>query len=526
MLCTVDSRPPAQLVLSHAGRLLASSTTASVPNTLQLELWEPRPSDEGLYSCSARSPLGQVNTSLELRLEGVQVTLAPSATVPEGAPITVSCEDPAARPPTVYAWYHNSRWLQEGPEASLSFPVVTRAHAGAYSCQVRDAQGTRSSRPTALHVLYAPRDAAVSSFWDSRTSPMAVVQCTVDSEPPAELALARNGKVLATSNGIPGLAVETGHVQVARNALRLRVQAVPSGDEDTYICTARNLLGSVSTTLGQLQAEGVHVLAEPGLDVPEGAALNLSCQLPGGPGLMGNSTFTWFWNGRQLHTEPVPTLAFTHVARDHAGMYHCQAELPTGATASAPVTLRVLYPPKTPTMTVFVEPEGGIQGILDCRVDSEPLASLTLHLGSRLVASSQSKIAPAKPHIHVSVTPNALRVVIEELRPSDQGEYVCSASNSLGSASAATYFGTRALHRLQLFQQLLWVLGLLAGLLCLLLGLGAYYTWRRRHFQKLREGENSVEMASHKETMQEEEVTRICDDSSPVNNAALGPDSL
>lgn len=70
VLCTVDSRPPAQLVLSHAGRLLASSTTASAPNTLQLELWEPGPSDEGLYSCSARSPLGQVNTSLELRLEG------------------------------------------------------------------------------------------------------------------------------------------------------------------------------------------------------------------------------------------------------------------------------------------------------------------------------------------------------------------------------------------------------------------------------------------------------------------------
>ena len=105
-----------------------------------------------------------------------------------------------------------------------------------------------------LHNPDAPRDAALSSFWDSRTSPMAVVQCTVDSEPPAELALARNGEVLATSNGIHGLAVETGHVQVARNALRLRVQAVSSGDEDTYVCTARNLLGSVSTTMGQLQA--------------------------------------------------------------------------------------------------------------------------------------------------------------------------------------------------------------------------------------------------------------------------------
>lgn len=80
------------------------------------------------------------------------MTLAPSAAVPEGTPITVTCEDPVARPPCLYTWYHNSRWLQEGPAASLSFPAATRAHAGAYSCQVQDAQGTRSSRPIALQV--------------------------------------------------------------------------------------------------------------------------------------------------------------------------------------------------------------------------------------------------------------------------------------------------------------------------------------------------------------------------------------
>nr|XP_008510613.1 PREDICTED: sialoadhesin-like [Equus przewalskii] len=84
---------------------------------------------------------------------------------------------------------------------------------------------------------------------------MAVVQCTVDSEPPAELALSHDGKVLATTNGVHGLASETGHVQVARNVLRLQVQGVPLGDEDIYVCTAHNLLGSVSTT-GQLKGEG------------------------------------------------------------------------------------------------------------------------------------------------------------------------------------------------------------------------------------------------------------------------------
>ncbi|KAK2505525.1 hypothetical protein MC885_019762, partial [Smutsia gigantea] len=503
ILCTVDSHPPAQLAISHAGRLLASSTTASVPNTLRVELWEPRPRDEGFYSCSAHSPLGQANTSLELRLEGVQVVLAPSASVPEGAPVTVTCEDPSALPPTQYAWYHNGRWLQEGPAASLSFPVATRAHAGAYSCQVQDAQGTRSSRPAALQVLYAPRDAVLSSFWDSRASPMAVVQCTVDSEPPAELALSHSGKVLATSHGVHGLASGTDRVQVARNVLRLQVQDVPTGDENMYVCTARNLLGSVST-MGQLQAEGVRVVAEPGLDVPEGTALNLSCHFSGGPGPRGNSTFAWFWNGQRLHTEPVPTLTFIHVIRAQAGVYQCQAELPTGATTSAPVVLH---------------------GILDCRVDSEPLATLTLHLGSRLVASSQPRGTTVEPHIHVTASPNALRLDLEELKPSDQGEYVCSASNALGSASASTYFGPRALHRLRLFQKLLWVLGLLMGLLVLLLGLGACCAWRRKHFHRLILGENLVEMASQ-ETTQEEEVTRTCEDSSPMNKAALGPARL
>nr|XP_045013688.1 sialoadhesin [Jaculus jaculus] len=499
--CTVDSRPPAQLALSYAGRLLVSSAAASVPNILRLELRDPRPRDEGLYSCSARSPLGQTNTSLELRLEGVRVTLAPSATVPEGSPVTVTCEDPAALPPTVYAWYHNGQWLQEGPTARLRFQVATRARAGAYSCQVHDSQGTRSSQPVALQVLYAPRDAILSSFWDSRARLTAVLQCTVDSEPPAELSLSHNGKVLATSHGLHGLATEMGHVQVARNALQLQMQDLTAGS-DTYVCTAHNVLGSVSTSQQLWRETSAQVVAEPGLDVPEGAALNLSCCLPGGSKSVGNSTFTWFWNGRPLHAEPAPLLAFIRVAQAQAGLYHCRAELPPRTATSAPVLLRVLYPPKTPTMTVFVEPEGGLQGILICQVDSEPPARLTLHLGSQLVASSELQDTPLEPYIHVSVSANVLRMDMEEILPSYEGEYMCSASNALGSASASTYFGTRALHRLQVFQQSLWILGFLAGFLCLLLVLGACYSWRGRRSHVLNKNENLVEMSTQKDTTQ------------------------
>lgn len=520
ILCTVDSHPPAQLAISHAGHLLASSTEASSPNSLRLELREPRPSNEGLYVCSAHNPLGRVNTSLELRLEGVRVTLVPSATVSEGATVTVTCEDPAAQLPALFVWYYNGRWLQEGPTASLVFPEAKQAHAGAYSCQVQDAQGTRSSRPAALQVLYAPRNAVLSTSWDSRTTLVAVLQCTVDSEPPAELTLSLDGEVLATSHGANGSATGLGRVQVARNALWLHVQNTTAGDGGTYVCTARNLLGSASTT-GQLQASGGHVVANPGLDVPEGAALNLSCHFPGGPGPVDNSTVTWFWNGRPLHMEPLPTLTFSHVARAQAGLYHCRAEFPTGSTTAAPVLLRVLYPPTMPTLTSFLEPEGGLQGILDCQVDSEPAASLTLHLGSQLVASSQLRGDPGQGRIRVSAWPNALRVQVEELQPGDQGEYVCAASNILGSSSASAYFGTRALHRLHLFQQLLWGLGLLASLFGLLLGLGACLAWRRRHAHQLRRSKNLVEMASQKDSTQLCDPDALAGDGTTLDSAPL-----
>lgn len=114
-----------------------------------------------------------------------------------------------------------------------------------------------------------------------------------------------------------------------------------------------------------------------------------------------------------------------------------------GGISTVSALLLPTDPPKTPTLTVFVEPQGGHQGILDCRVDSEPLASLTLHLGSQLVASNQPHGAPTQPHIRVTAPPNALRLDIEELGPNNQGEYVCTASNALGSASASAYFGTR-----------------------------------------------------------------------------------
>lgn len=110
---------------------------------------------------------------------------------------------------------------------------------------------------------------------------MVVIQCTVDSEPPAELVLSHNGKVLAASHELQSSAAGIGHIQVSRNALRLQVQDMTVGDDNTYVCTARNMLGSISTTQRLLAETGEWDGAEEGAGVGEFSCCGAGSQVRG-----------------------------------------------------------------------------------------------------------------------------------------------------------------------------------------------------------------------------------------------------
>uniref|UniRef100_A0A6I8N752 Sialic acid binding Ig like lectin 1 n=1 Tax=Ornithorhynchus anatinus TaxID=9258 RepID=A0A6I8N752_ORNAN len=449
--CTVDSLPQSELVLTRAGVLLAASSqggepiprihTSSSHNALRLEVQILQPEDEGLYVCSASNGLGQTNASTELQVEATRVAISPSPEVLEGTSVTLTCEDVTpVHPSTVYTWYHNAHWLQEGPASSLLLRRTTRAQAGAYSCTVHDVRGSRGARPAALRILYAPRDVALAFFLETRMEQVTVIQCTVDSEPQAELTLYRDREPVASSHGTPGEQEGRGHIFYTHNALRLELLDVRLEDMGPYICLARNAYGTANSS-GHLLQEGVRVQMEPTGDICEGDLVKLSCLLVH-PTLDKVANYTWFWNGRWLREGPEPGLTFPRVSRTHAGAYHCQAEGSAGRTTSRPVNLHVLYAPQTPTVTSFLDPESGQRGILHCSTDSEPQADLTLYCRGQPVASTHQSTLPA-PRVQVFPSHNALRVEVWDMRPGDQGEYVCSAINALGTANASTYFGVR-----------------------------------------------------------------------------------
>lgn len=81
------------------------------------------------------------------------MVVRPSAEVPEGTDVTLTCRDVGAHPGTLYTWYKNGRWLAEGLDASLALPAARHTDAGAYSCQVGRGLRGRRAPPAALRVL-------------------------------------------------------------------------------------------------------------------------------------------------------------------------------------------------------------------------------------------------------------------------------------------------------------------------------------------------------------------------------------
>ncbi|XP_047937531.2 sialoadhesin [Anser cygnoides] len=499
LLCTVESIPPAKVSLHREGQLVASSTAAAAghrspsPNALRLELPAAAAQDEGEYECRARSPLGSTRTSLPLRVQAVRVVVRPGTEVHEGTAVTLSCEDAGAQPGTVYTWFKNGRWVQEGPGAALLLHAARSSDAGAYSCQARTGARSRRAPPAALRVLYAPRDLSFVSLVEPWGGRQAELLCTVDCHPPADIALLRGLTPLASTRGPSDPRVS---VQAEPNALRVRMAALGPGDAGLYVCSANNSFGTATASL-LLAASGVRVTVEPSPEVPEGATATMNCSAV--PWVGDEANYTWYKNSRWLREGLASALVLGPVSSTDAGFYHCRASGVRGSAASAPLSLSVLYAPRAVAVSTFLENRSGRVGIVLCAADSHPPAALALYRRGHLLASSLA--TASAPGLRAAASRNALRLEIAAVGPEDSAEYSCVASNALGNATASAYFDTRTLSHLLVFTILA---GLLLALLCVaLLALLAVRLWPRlRKIWGLPRAEDTFELSRKQEQLQ------------------------
>ncbi|XP_074003693.1 sialoadhesin [Numenius arquata] len=507
LLCTVESNPLSEITLLKDGQPVASSPTTGgdhprqssrispAPNTLRLELREASEENEGEYECRARSLLGSTHAFLPLHVQAVRVVVRPSAEVPEGTDVTLTCRDAGARPGTVYTWYKNGRWLAEGVGASLLLPAARRTDAGAYACRAGRGLRGRRAPPAALRVLYAPQEPSFISLVEPRGGQQAVLLCIVDSFPPSDIALHRGpGHTPLASTW--GLADPRFTIQVAPNSLRVEMGELELRDTGLYICSANNSYGTVSSSL-RLDVGGVTIMVEPSPEVPEGTTATMTCSAI--PWVGEEANYTWYKNSRWLQEGPASSLVLTHVSSADTGSYHCRASGTRGSTASAMLSFSVLYSPRDVSISTFLENRNGRVGIVLCTADSHPASTIALYHHGRLLASS---LAPATMKgVRASLSHNTLRVELGALGQEDSGEYTCVASNPLGNATAGAYFDVHTLTYLLAFTVLA---GLLMAVLCVAaLALLAVKLWpRMRKFWNWSGAEDTFELRSKQEQVQ------------------------
>ncbi|NXR90195.1 SN protein, partial [Hypocryptadius cinnamomeus] len=258
-----------------------------------------------------------------------------------------------------------------------------------------------SATPATLNVLYPPRNLRLQTFVESSQGTATILLCAVDSHPPAQLTLLRGGHPVASSPPRGGDSPRQSlRVSPSPNALRLEFREASEEDEGEYECQARSALGDTHASL-TLRLQATRVLVRPSAEVAEGTEVTLTCQAPHAqPGTL----YTWFKNGRWVTEGPEPSLG--------------------------------LHAPQEPSFVALVEPRGGRRAVLLCSADGVPPPDIAVSRGQGHPPLATSH-GPSDPRFEVLATPTSLRVGMAGLEPGDAGLYLCSATNSRGSATAS-----------------------------------------------------------------------------------------
>ncbi|XP_061439626.1 sialoadhesin [Rhineura floridana] len=450
--CTAESEPQSQMAISKGGKLLASTAGSSRTrhprvgmsasyNSLRVEILDVVMEDEGEYLCSAANAYGNASSSVKLIAETARIWISPPDVL-EGNTVNLTCavaSDAAGEPH--YTWYKNSRWYAEGPSKMLALPHATVADSGSYYCTVKNGERVRNSSLGTLNVLYPPRDAWVKSFLETKKGMVAIIVCTVDSNPPSTLLLHRGNKVLAGSS-FPASGAPDRKLSAASspNSLRLEITDVGLDDEGMYECSASNAIGESVASLA-FTVETTRVVIKPVADVHEGSRVSLTCEDKSSP---SGAVYTWYKNTRWLSEGSAPSLVFQAVASSNMGSYSCQVQNERGIRKSLPAALRVLYAPKKPSLMSFLETHSGSQAIIQCTVESHPSSEITLYRENVVVASSRSDNTLLTQRLNIYLAHNSLKVEIKKILLEDEGHYRCLANNTYGTSMASVHFSVES----------------------------------------------------------------------------------
>ncbi|XP_052468462.1 B-cell receptor CD22-like [Carassius gibelio] len=334
----------------------------------QLLLQSVRREDAGRYSCALHghtyiSPAAQLNVSYPPK--SVSVSISPSVIV-EGDSVTLICSSDS-NPPAEISWFKGGTFVGSGRIYSIS--KISSDHSGEYKCRSSNEHGEKYSDAVTLNVMYPPRSVSVS------ISPSVIVEgdsvtliCSSDSNPPAEISWFKGGTF-----------VGSGRIY--------SISKISSDYSEEYKCRSINEHGekySDAVTLNVMYPpRSVSVSISPSVIV-EGDSLTLICSSDSNP----PAEISWFKGGIFVGSGRIYSIS--KISSDHSGEYKCRSINEHGEKYSDAVTLNVMYPPRS--VSVSISPSVIMEGdsvTLICSSDSNPPAEISWFKGGTFVGSGR-----------------------------------------------------------------------------------------------------------------------------------------
>ncbi|XP_050957481.1 B-cell receptor CD22-like isoform X1 [Labeo rohita] len=321
-----------------------------------------------------------------------------SERVTEGDSVRLTCKSSCTLTDrATFIWYRNSQPLTERRDRNneLLLQSVRREDAGRYSCALHG--HTYISPAVYLSVTYPPSNVSVSISPSGEIveGDSVTLICISDSNPPA----------LNFSWFRGGMFVGSGRIY--------SISKISSDHSGEYKCMPISEHGekySDAVTLNVMYPpKSVSLSINKSGEIVEGDSVTLICSSDSNP----PAEISWFNGGTIVGSGRIYNIS--KISSDHSEEYKCKSINKHGEKYSDAVTLNVMYPPRS--VSVSISPSGeiveGDSVTLICISDSNPPAKINWFKGETFVGSGRV-------------------YSISKINSDHSGEYKCKCINKYG----------------------------------------------------------------------------------------------
>ncbi|XP_049634630.1 neural cell adhesion molecule 1 isoform X10 [Suncus etruscus] len=318
--------------------------------------------------------------------------------------------------------------------------------AGIYKCVVTGEDGSESEATVNVKIFQKLMFKNAPTPQEFREGEDAVIVCDVVSSLPPTIIWKHKGRDVILKKDVRFIVLSNNYLQI---------KGIKKTDEGTYRCEGRILargeinfkdIQVVVNVPPTVQARQTVVNATANL----GQSVTLVCDAEGFP----EPTMSWTKDGEQIEDEEDEKYIFSddsseltigNVDKNDEAEYVCIAENKAGEQ-DASIHLKVFAKPKITYVENQTAMELEERVTLICEASGDPIPSITWRTSNRNISSEEKTL---DGHMVVRSYARVSSLTLKSIQYTDAGEYICTASNTIGQDSQSMYLEVQYAPKLQ-----------------------------------------------------------------------------